>query len=918
MAGGTVGESSANAAGTGIATLTAGTLFSTLSSADASALTARDGITLKAGSAVMLNALPGGGAGLAAGVALGANGTQTVTNSAAPITIEGISQTTGGSTTTSAPTITVDSGILATGALTIGPNANSRVASLSATGPLQSGTSAASADAGITVYSAGNVAIGPVLLSSQGQLLIDTHTVAGETAANPPTVNLSTPVAGFTGSNGIGRLEIDSDGAVTLDGVNSNADISIKTYSPGASITNGSAPLTASTNILLTPDGGGVQFATPSSGNVSLQTSNGHIDIEGAGTVNIPGALSAGDYLNIGATSPVGSVALGPVLTNTTGTTNPNTIAASGNVTVGPWVAGVPVVNGGYQTGVNAGGVSLSGSSVTTDGIVGAGTYEYLVTCVPGNSCTQLPEPAGVPFINITNASLITVNGPLVVDGTSSSQNGLNLGALAGGTVNIQSTLINRNPNGYIQVGDGQSDATSLPSGAHVEIDLSANVYSGGGDITFNGDVTLFKNLTSSYTTAMASSLFLSATGLPGNTSSFPPDTFYNHITDALTDPTFTNILAGPLESVAGAPPTAPTASASNLQAWLAYFGSLSATVSAERYPPPNPVSGQPPSYPAGNVTFNGALTTNMPTSPAAPSTAVNPIYTTQSCSAQPCSNINEIALEPTFVNVSLTVSGNTITFNGPTGETAAQAGYTAGGSSALQAPVSGQIADAIGINAYSNGMPVLGSFSINAVGVSVVCGAQCANPPQGATYYLFDPSFAPSSDGQGTSPLYANWSTPTNAAIVFQPMYFLFDNGETGNQGIGVNSGTNNGFDPGNAVNVTTSGPVFGNSQNISGGSGSSIGATSGANGSGGVELLPGTGITITGVNEPVTPTDPDITTDANRRTPSPGEALTKDACAQGAGHTADLGQSPGVAGAARNVFALCAKKRGGSPAQL
>jgi hypothetical protein len=270
-------------------------------------------------------------------------------------------------------------------------------------------------------------------------------------------------------------------------------------------------------------------------------------------------------------------------------------------------------------------------------------------------------------------------------------------------------------------------------------------------------------------------------------------------------------------------------------------------------------------------------------------------------------------------VNTQLVTNGSKVYFNGPLGDTLADAKLVEGiaPSGTLQTTSFNGVVD---INAQSNGIPIYGYLSIAAnVGGpanSVVCQNGCLS----SGTYLFNPTGLNSSQsGPGTNlNMYDSWQQPASGSLpTFISFYYTLPNGDPGQQDIGMTASAGTlpyGYIQ--PVVLNSSGAFAANSGISVGGTGSaSLGATGASAGNGASSGDPG-GVTLAAVTDVPNPPDngsSSVTNEESRRTTetqasSESSSTENDNCPRGAGVTADLGQRPGVQGASLNVFARCA----------
>jgi filamentous hemagglutinin family protein len=381
----------------------------------------------------------------------------------------------------SAGAVALDGGITADSDVTIG-TAGARVASVNmATGTaIQAGATAAST-AGIEIYTSGNVTAGNLIVGQNGTVLVDARDAAGVV----DTISLIAGLGGFTGSSGIGSLDVRSDGPVTLNGATVVGHVDLR----GEGITNATASIVAGGPITL--DGGsgpiriGANGATASDAGLESTGTGGAVTINTSGAIQLDqGIRTAGGDIRIGNEAPTGQLtSANGALLDTRGAAGSVSVNSSGAVAL---------------SGISAGGtIDVSGSSITnsTAGLVAignvtlsAGSGGVTLNPVLDNLASPGPESgvastgAGRILIETLGevsigSNISTAVGDVIVvgeqDGTDpdSDPDGRALGITASSDALIQSggDVLLFASNGGVSLPSGAVAGPSTTDGVHID-----------------------------------------------------------------------------------------------------------------------------------------------------------------------------------------------------------------------------------------------------------------------------------------------------------------------------------------------------------------------------------------------------------------------------------------------------------------
>lgn len=890
---------------------------------------ARDGISITAGGSVYI----GSGAAALAGIGLDNMPLQTASAKAAKVSI-----VSGGSVTISAP-------VWGEGGIDIG-SSSKRVSSVNASeSVLQAGDPITNPSASVDIYAVGSVSLGTVQLGSAGAALIDTHAPA---SAADGSVSMS---RGFVGLGGaaVGQVQIDANGSVTVPYIDASGDISITSYRSGAAIGTGANPASpdawlAGGDVGVTSDAGPVTFTLPSSAGTpsqfaSIQSTEGGVFIRGATDVGIAGAVLANAGVVIGnLQEDLSGAGSSPTLAGngmTDGLTSSISVAQIQNG--GPIASADPNVSSAEAARCDV--CLASSGSVSVGAITGApGSRVWaegagVTLGEVASPCSYVLCGTGATFLaSVTVEGSVQTGGDLVLEGPIIADD-IDLWTAPSRSITILGPLSATSGNVIVGVGADGVEGT-YDSNHPVDIDLSNSVMAlpvntgGGGNIDFDGDVTLFSGvdrwsinpaLIAPIPACGASSDCSTIVGVSTDGTNTP--NFY-HLTDVLVavNPVFQNgqwvpqvlpsqprpfndtttgcaFLACPTETnladfqLSGS--TAPELSqvqtfdngylTPDSLGWASALGAATSTIAGE------------------TVTFEGAVR---------PSLAANPLTFPDllKIAPQTCGSgltncvLQEIPVSPSYMNVDLTVQANDVTFDGPVGaQVPAQytpqqyLNFVGLGSASNQE-----------INVRLNGMPALGYFTVNTVTANTTCAMLCAST-NGT--YVFQPVAGDSNSTSLPLSLYSGWAFSGGTGPTQLGFYYSFDDSNQGNQDIGV---TPDAAAPGASYAAPAVPTAFGALAATSAGA-SAGGGISAAGAVAAAGFAPDIGQSSLQTAEllggQTTATD-------LARQKDDVEAQTEDLaiageqrCPRGAGKTADLGLGSGVEGAAPDVFAQCGR---------
>ena len=319
-------------------------------------------------------------------------------------------------------TVRLNGDVVSTSGVTIG-GAAARVAALEAgTALVQAGRdAAASSDAAI--YTSGDLMLGEALVGEAGTVLVDSG----------GAVTLSRGFGGFSGSQGIGGLDIDAVGPVAMTGTRAVDSVTVTS----AGFSNATASIQAGDAVTIDADAGAVTL--------SAVGSAAAIDAGGTVSVYTTGALTVNNGIRSGAATILAGradgadadaepdAALGSLDANTviesvgtttirsTGAVSLNGISSGGLVDISGSIvqnSAASIVGQGVTLTAGAGGITLDrilgSNSTVAAGIDGRGGNVVLAT-------------APTAAVNL-NSGILTDGGNIAIGRTAARVNSVRLG----------------------------------------------------------------------------------------------------------------------------------------------------------------------------------------------------------------------------------------------------------------------------------------------------------------------------------------------------------------------------------------------------------------------------------------------------------------------------------------------------------
>jgi filamentous hemagglutinin family protein len=754
----------------------------------------------------------------------------------------------------------------------------------------------------------------------------------GDVTLNGGTGNITALPAldGYIGTSGaplgIGPLTISTGGSLDLSGARVNGPVDLT----AASITLGGTSL-YSTNggITLQAGSGGITINPVTATGTAAQASTVYAD--GGGSVSFGTSGTVGLNANVTAT---GNVCIGGTDSAGCGSAAPAYGAASVKAATGTELSAGTVTGTQSIEIQSVGDIDLQTALVGEQGsvILNSGSSVTVAEPLSGFAPPSGSSGAtGIGALSVTAADNITLNGALVGLSQATANAGI-IALQAGGALNLGTGLLyardgvaidTTGPAGAVTIGGSSSANAGITAGFQLNSDSTINVnatpLNGGANITINnastvtldaglaatGSVTIGTAAAGGVPAATVGSVNQSATSTiqAGSSSTSSGDITI----DASGALALTNLLAGAAGGISltgnGVTVSGPLNGFALANTGVAGIGSLQITS-------------------ASGISLQGAtVTDSMGGSGSAAlyaatsfSNTTNPIVVDDLLSITAGTSVTTDAAS--WLEAGINASGDPIALNDPTKGNITIAGtgalpgpqinipkgIEAGGSVTLgttAAPIAGAQVGLIEVGGtnptiptvlLSDGDAELPSYYVGLADISIYLGTGSPS----ISLYLSDQT--PASIVLNTT---INVQTVTAPHCTHCQMKFPLPPGkQPGNS----NSGTSS-PDTTEVVSITLGTPDsaptndanFGalSASDVSNSSPPSLGAATSASAP---------------IGTSVADLDSSATADS-RRSPlvTSGDLQASNACPRGAGYTADLGQSPGVAGAAVNVFARC-----------